>query len=53
MNVISVENHLPITVTCNHIKDHIQERNRMNINNMVKPLHVIILYTYTREITLD
>jgi hypothetical protein len=25
----------------------------MNINNMVKPLHVIILYTYTREITLD
>ena len=37
-----------VTVICNDIKDHIQERNLMNVVNAVKPLHVLILHMYTK-----
>ena len=37
-----------VTVICNDIKDHIQERNLMKVVNAVKPLHVLILHMYTK-----
>ena len=37
-----------VTVICNDIKDHIQERNLMNVVNAAKPLHVLILHMYTK-----
>ena len=41
-----------VTVICNDIKDHIQERNLMKVVNAVKPLHVLILHMYTKWSTL-
>ena len=37
-----------VTVICNDIRDHIQERNLMKVINAVKPLHVLILHMYTK-----
>ena len=47
MNVITAVNPFPVAVICNNIREYIQERNLMNVINVVKSLHVIVLYTYT------
>ena len=47
MNVISAVNPFPVAVICNNIREYIQEKYLMNVINVVKSSHVIVLYTYT------
>ena len=47
MNVISAINPVPGAVICNNIREYIQERNLMNVINVVTSFHVIVLYAYT------
>ena len=47
MNVITAVNPFPVAVICNNIREYIQERNLMNVINVVTSFHVIVLYTYT------
>ena len=44
MNVVKLENPLHATVVSEYIKEHILERNLVNITNVVKPLHVLIIF---------
>ena len=36
-------------LTFKYISEHIQERNPMNVNNVVKPLHIAVLSKYISE----
>ena len=43
MTVINVVKHLYITVIFKYIKEHILERNPLNVTNVVKPLHETVI----------
>ena len=53
MNVVKLENPLNATVVSEYIKEHILERNLVNITNVVKPLHVLIILKCMKVFIVD
>ena len=47
------ENPLHATVVSEYIKEHILERNLVNITNVVKPLHVLIILKCMKVFIVD
>ena len=53
MNVVKLENPLHATVVSEYIKEHILERNLVNITNVVKTLHVLIIFKCMKVFIVD
>ena len=53
MNVVKLENPLHATVVSEYIKEHILERNLVNITNVVKTLHVLIILKCMKVFIVD
>ena len=53
MNVVKLENPLNATVVSEYIQEHILERNLVNITNVVKPLHVLIILKCMKVFIVD
>ena len=53
MNVVKLENPLNATVVSEYIKEHILERNLVNITNVVKTLHVLIILKCLKVFIVD
>lgn len=53
MNVVKLENPLNATVVSEYIQEHILERNLINITNVVKPLHVLIILKCMKVFIVD
>ena len=53
MNVVKLENPLHATVVSEYIQEHILERNLINITNVVKPLHVPIIFKRMKAFIVD
>lgn len=53
MNVVKLENPLHATVVSEYIKEHILERNLVNITNVVKTLHVLIILKCLKVFIVD
>ena len=53
MNVVKLENPLNATVVSEYIKERILERNLINITNVVKPLHVLIIFKCMKVFIVD
>lgn len=53
MNEISVAPPLQFIVVFKNMKEHIQERNPMNVTNIEKPFHVSEVFKFMRKYTVQ